>query len=164
MEAQLAEWVAENDSRLPIVAFMAGRFMDDEEMKGMSFGHAGTIVEGKEDTATEKIARLEAAGIPVVERIDEIPDAVRAEARSGRLMPGLFIDVEVDDSVRGDAELAKKLEEVCPVDIFKATDGGVEIVEGQLDECVLCELCLEAAPPGAVRVMKLYDGTALTRQ
>jgi len=56
---------------------MAGKFMDDEEMKGMSFGHAGTIVEGKEDTATEKIARLEAAGIPVVERIDEIPDAVK---------------------------------------------------------------------------------------
>ena len=77
MEAQLAEWVAERDSRLPIVAFMAGKFMDDEEMKGMSFGHAGTIVEGKEDTATEKIARLEAAGIRVVERIDEIPDAVK---------------------------------------------------------------------------------------
>ncbi len=77
MEAQLAEWVADNNSRLPIIAFMAGRFMDDEEMKGMSFGHAGTIVEGKEDTATEKIARLEAAGIPVVERIDEIPDAVK---------------------------------------------------------------------------------------
>jgi succinyl-CoA synthetase alpha subunit len=77
MEAQLSEWVAEHDSRLPIVAFMAGKFMDDEEMKGMSFGHAGTIVEGKEDTATEKIARLEAAGIRVVERIDEIPDAVK---------------------------------------------------------------------------------------
>jgi succinyl-CoA synthetase alpha subunit len=77
MEAQLAEWVRDNDSRLPIVAFMAGKFMDDEEMKGMSFGHAGTIVEGKEDTATEKIARLEAAGIRVVERIDEIPDAVK---------------------------------------------------------------------------------------
>jgi succinyl-CoA synthetase alpha subunit len=77
MEAQLAEWVKENDSRLPIVAFMAGKFMDDEEMKGMSFGHAGTIVEGKEDTATEKIARLEAAGIRVVERIDEIPAVVK---------------------------------------------------------------------------------------
>ena len=77
MEAQLAEWVTENESRLPIVAFMAGRFMDSEEMQGMSFGHAGTIVEGKEDTATEKIARLETAGIPVVERIDEIPDAVK---------------------------------------------------------------------------------------
>jgi succinyl-CoA synthetase alpha subunit len=79
MEAQLSEWVAEHDSRLPIVAFMAGKFMDDEEMKGMSFGHAGTIVEGVEDTATEKIARLEAAGIRVVERIDEIPDAVKAK-------------------------------------------------------------------------------------
>jgi succinyl-CoA synthetase alpha subunit len=77
MEAQLSQWVAENGSRLPIVAFMAGKFMDDEEMKGMSFGHAGTIVEGVEDTATEKIARLEAAGIRVVERIDEIPDAVK---------------------------------------------------------------------------------------
>jgi succinyl-CoA synthetase alpha subunit len=77
MEAQLAEWVTENDSRLPIVAFMAGKFMDDEEMKGMSFGHAGTIVEGEEDTAAQKIARLESAGIRVVERIDEIPDAVK---------------------------------------------------------------------------------------
>ncbi len=81
MEAELVDWRAANDARLPIVAFMAGRFMDDEEMQGMSFGHAGTIVEGKEDSATEKIARLEAAGIPVVERIDEIPDAVKEKLR-----------------------------------------------------------------------------------
>jgi NAD-dependent dihydropyrimidine dehydrogenase PreA subunit len=80
-------------------------------------------------------------------------------------MPGLFIDVQVDESVRGDAELAKKLEEVCPVDIYKATGAGVEVVEQQLDECVLCELCLEAAPAGAVRVIKLYDdGAALERR
>ena len=78
-------------------------------------------------------------------------------------MPGTFIDVEVDASVKGDVELAKKLEEVCPVDIFAATDGGVEIVEKQLDECVLCGLCLDAAPDGTVTVKKLYDGTALTR-
>jgi succinyl-CoA synthetase alpha subunit len=75
MEAQLSQWVTDNDSRLPVVAFMAGRFMD--EMPGMSFGHAGTIVEGKEDTATEKIARLAAAGITVAERIEDIPDLVR---------------------------------------------------------------------------------------
>src|SRR6266545_1676230 len=75
MEAQLAEWVAENNSRLPIVAFMAGRFMD--EMPGMSFGHAGTIVEGREDTASEKIARLAEAGITVAEEIEDIPDLVR---------------------------------------------------------------------------------------
>jgi succinyl-CoA synthetase alpha subunit len=77
MEAELVDWREQAGSRLPIVAFMAGRFMDDEEMQGMSFGHAGTIVEGKEDSAAEKIARLEAAGIPVVERIDEIPGAVK---------------------------------------------------------------------------------------
>ena len=77
MEAELVDWREESRSELPIVAFMAGKFMDEEEMKGMSFGHAGTIVEGAEDSATQKIARLEAAGIPVVERIDEIPDAVK---------------------------------------------------------------------------------------
>ena len=75
MEAELARWVTENDSRLPIVAFMAGRFMD--EMPGMSFGHAGTIVEGKEDTAAEKIARLASAGIVVAEEIAQIPDLVK---------------------------------------------------------------------------------------
>ena len=75
MEAELARYVTENDSRLPIVAFMAGRFMD--EMPGMSFGHAGTIVEGKEDTAAEKIARLAEAGIVVAEEISEIPDLVK---------------------------------------------------------------------------------------
>jgi len=77
-------------------------------------------------------------------------------------MAGQFIDVEVADEVRKDPELAKKLEEVCPVDIFKA-NGHVEIVEDNLDECVLCELCVQAAPPGGVRVVKLYDGTTLER-
>jgi succinyl-CoA synthetase alpha subunit len=75
MEAELAAWVTEHNSRLPIVAFMAGRFMD--EMPGMSFGHAGTIVEGKEDTASEKIERLAAAGIVVAEEIAQIPDLVK---------------------------------------------------------------------------------------
>src|SRR5437588_6748811 len=75
MEAQLARWVTDHDSKLPIVAFMAGRFMD--EMPGMSFGHAGTIVEGKEDTAAEKIARLAEAGIVVAEEISEIPRIVK---------------------------------------------------------------------------------------
>ncbi len=74
----------------------------------------------------------------------------------------VFIDVEVDASVAGDAELARKLEEVCPVDIFKATDSGLEIVAENLDECVLCRLCIEAAPPGSVRVKKLYAGSELS--
>jgi succinyl-CoA synthetase alpha subunit len=74
MEAELSEWVRENRSRLPIVAFMAGRFMD--EMKGMRFGHAGTIVEGVEDTTADKIERMRAAGISVAERIEEIPELI----------------------------------------------------------------------------------------
>ena len=72
-------------------------------------------------------------------------------------MPGMFIDVRVDDAVAKDAEVAKKLEEVCPVDIFAASDSGVSIVEENLDECTLCDLCLEAAPSGTVQVVKLYE-------
>ena len=100
MEAELARWVTENDSRLPIVAFMAGRFMD--EMPGMSFGHAGTIVEGKEDTATEKIARLAEAGITVAEEISQIPELMKAKLAGeerGMRADAIFIGVEVDDAV-----------------------------------------------------------------
>jgi NAD-dependent dihydropyrimidine dehydrogenase PreA subunit len=78
-------------------------------------------------------------------------------------MPGTFIDVEVAGDIRDDAEIARKLEDACPVDIFAARDGQVGVVEENLDECVLCELCIAAAPPGKVRVLKLYDGTALER-
>ena len=66
-------------------------------------------------------------------------------------MPGTFIDVELDDSIRDDPELAKQLEEACPVDIFKARNGSVTIVEQNLDECVLCELCVRAAPQAVRR-------------
>jgi NAD-dependent dihydropyrimidine dehydrogenase PreA subunit len=76
-------------------------------------------------------------------------------------VPGVFIDVEVDDAIRDDAELAQKLEDACPVDIYAARDGRVEVVEENLDECVLCELCVKAVPAGKLRVLKLYDGTAL---
>jgi NAD-dependent dihydropyrimidine dehydrogenase PreA subunit len=73
----------------------------------------------------------------------------------------VFLDVEVEDSIRDDAALAAKLEEVCPVDIYKNAGGHVEIVDENVDECVLCRLCLEAAPEGTVHVKKLYDGTEL---
>jgi NAD-dependent dihydropyrimidine dehydrogenase PreA subunit len=73
----------------------------------------------------------------------------------------VFIDVEVEDSIRNDAALAAKLEEVCPVDIYKDAGGSVEIVDSNVDECVLCRLCIEASPPGTVHVKKLYDGTEL---
>ena len=71
-------------------------------------------------------------------------------------MPGTFIDVRVDASVARDPEIAKKLEEICPVSIFVAEKNGVRIAEENLDECVLCDLCIQAAP-GKVRVVKLYE-------
>jgi NAD-dependent dihydropyrimidine dehydrogenase PreA subunit len=73
---------------------------------------------------------------------------------------GVFIGVEVDDAVAGDPAVAARLAEVCPVDIFATEDGRVALVEGNLDECVLCRLCLDATPAGAVRVLKLYDDEA----
>jgi NAD-dependent dihydropyrimidine dehydrogenase PreA subunit len=70
----------------------------------------------------------------------------------------LFIAVEVDDAAAADAELARKLTEACPVDIYaQQGDGTLELVEQNLDECVLCRLCLDAAPDGAVKIVKLYD-------
>jgi NAD-dependent dihydropyrimidine dehydrogenase PreA subunit len=76
----------------------------------------------------------------------------------------IFIAVEVSDGVAGDAALAAKLAEACPVDIFAQADGGgLEIVQVNLDECVLCGLCLAAAPAGSLDVIKLYDeGAKLT--
>ncbi|MHB8241241.1 MAG: 4Fe-4S dicluster domain-containing protein [Solirubrobacteraceae bacterium] len=75
---------------------------------------------------------------------------------------GIFIAVEVDDQAAGDAELARKLTEACPVDIYaQGADGTLEIVEKNLDECVLCRLCLDASPAGAVKIIKLYDGDAV---
>ncbi len=72
-------------------------------------------------------------------------------------MPGTFIDVVVDERVAKDRELSRKLEEVCPVNIFEASASGVQIVEENLDECVLCDLCIAAAPQGTVQVIKLYE-------
>lgn len=73
----------------------------------------------------------------------------------------LFIGIEVDDAVAADPAVAAKLEEVCPVDIYATGDEGrLTIVEENVDECVLCRLCIDAAPPDSVRVLKLYDGAA----
>ncbi len=73
-------------------------------------------------------------------------------------MAGMFIDVKVADAVAADAAMAKKLTEVCPVNIFKqAGNGTLEIVEANLDECTLCDLCVQAAPAGTVQIVKLYE-------
>ncbi len=73
----------------------------------------------------------------------------------------IFIAVEVDDAVVDDAALAAKLEEVCPVDIYSNAGGKVEIVEKNLDECVLCRLCIVASPEGTLKVIKIYDDDAV---
>jgi NAD-dependent dihydropyrimidine dehydrogenase PreA subunit len=72
----------------------------------------------------------------------------------------LFIAIDLDPALAKDVDAAKKLDEVCPVDIYKATDKGVEIVDRNVDECTLCELCLQVGKPGQVKVRKLYDDTA----
>ena len=73
-------------------------------------------------------------------------------------MPGMFIDVEIEPAVAKDTELAKKLVEVCPVNIFaQAESGELRVVEENRDECTFCDLCLQAAPEGGVRVVKLYE-------
>ncbi len=75
---------------------------------------------------------------------------------------GLFIGVEVDESVASDPALAAKLTEVCPIDIYaQSADGTLRIVQENLDECVLCELCINATPQGTVKVLKLYSGESL---
>jgi NAD-dependent dihydropyrimidine dehydrogenase PreA subunit len=74
---------------------------------------------------------------------------------------GIFIEVEVDEQIASDPEMAAALEEVCPVDIYRDASGKVETVAENLDECVLCRLCLDASPPRTVTVRKLYDGTTL---
>ncbi len=73
-------------------------------------------------------------------------------------MPGLFIDVKVSEEAAKDSAVVAKLVEVCPVDIFEQGGGGeLRIVEENLDECVLCDLCVSAAPSNSVEVVKLYE-------
>jgi NAD-dependent dihydropyrimidine dehydrogenase PreA subunit len=72
-------------------------------------------------------------------------------------MPGEFIDIQLDAKIAKDADLAKKLAEICPVSIFEASAEGIVIDESNLDECVLCDLCIQAAPKGKLKIVKLYE-------
>ena len=161
MEAELARYVTENDSQA------ADRRLHGRPLHGRDAGHElrprrhDRRGQGRHRRREDQAAagRRHHGG-----RGDlRDPRPRQGEARGGRVSEAVFIDVEVADDIRDDAEMAKKLEDACPVDIYAAADGSVEIVEENLDECILCELCVEAAPPGKVRVLKLYDGTALER-
>ena len=73
----------------------------------------------------------------------------------------IFIGIEVDDAVVDDADLARRLDEACPVDIFDGSGGTVAVRQENVDECVLCRLCLDASPDGTVKVIKRYDDDAV---
>ena len=163
MEAQLAAWVTEHRSRLPIVAFMAGRFMD--EMPGMSFGHAGTIVEGKRGHR-DREDRPPRRGRHHRRRADRgHPRPRQAGHRRGqgsrRFEPSVH-------RRRGRARGRRPTPPAPPssprsarsTSTPPARTAKLRIVEENLDECVLCRLCIDAAPPGTVTVRKLYDGGA----
>lgn len=71
----------------------------------------------------------------------------------------MFIRIDVDQNVIQKSDgVAAKLVEVCPVKIFKAgaSANTVDVVEDNVDECTLCDLCMQASPEG-VKVVKLYE-------
>ena len=161
MEAQLSEWV-DGERQPPADRRLHGRQVhgrrgdEGDELRPRRHDRRG---QGGHRDREDRPPRSGRHPRRRADRRD--PRRGQGEAGGGRLMAEtlskVFIDVEVDASVAGDAELAAKLEEVCPVDIFKATEAGVEIVEENLDECVLCNLCVDAAPAGTVHVVKLYE-------
>ena len=143
-------------------AFLAVAVGSDVEshLKAAGFTDPGSESEQATDALRESLGYDPNPAIVLVVRapdggtLDLRDPAVRREVAevNGEIARVRF---EVDDAIANDAELAKKHEEVCPVDIFKATDSGVKIVEENLDECLLCNLCVDAAPDGSVRVVKL---------
>ncbi|MBC8460321.1 MAG: CoA-binding protein [Deltaproteobacteria bacterium] len=75
IEESLAELVISQKIALPIIAFIAGRFVDD--IPGVRFGHAATIVEGDKGTAKGKIESFKKAGIHVAESFSDIVKILR---------------------------------------------------------------------------------------
>ena len=166
MEAQLAQWVKDNDSRLPIIAFMAGKFMDDEEMQGMSFGHAGTIVEGKEDIGDREDRAPGGGRHPrrAADRRDPRPRQGQDRRAERQHEEGRALHRRRGRRRRRPPTPSSRRKLPRPArstSTRRRDDGTLELVEQNLDECVLCRLCLDAAPDGAVKVIKLYDDGAV---
>ncbi|MDH5674118.1 MAG: 4Fe-4S binding protein [Myxococcales bacterium] len=72
---------------------------------------------------------------------------------------GMFIRIDLNQgAIESAPGIAQKLVEICPVKIFKAAAGAtaVAVVEDNVDECTLCDLCMQACPDG-VKVVKLYE-------
>jgi len=71
---------------------------------------------------------------------------------------GVFIEVTVKQMP---FEVGQELLQLCPVNIFQLEDGQLRVVPENEDECTLCELCLDTAPPDAIRIKKLYKDETL---
>ena len=164
MEAELADWVREQRSRLPIVAFMAGRFMD--EMPGMRFGHAGTIVEGKADTTADKIERMRAAGISVAERIEEIPGARQGAPRTGGALghgPACSSTSTVDARGRRRTPRSRRSWSRSARSTSSRQDAGRAVSRSSRRTSTSARSAISACrprPPGTVQVVKLYESPA----
>ena len=68
----------------------------------------------------------------------------------------MFIRVDIPEDVQTEEPLRKQLVEFCPVDIFALEGERVVTVDANLDECTLCDLCIQASN-GRVQVIKLYE-------
>ncbi len=77
-EEQLAARLTGKPSRLRIVAFLSGRFVDD--LEGVRFGHAGVIVEGGRGAVRGKVKALREAGVFVAETFEEILHGLERDA------------------------------------------------------------------------------------
>jgi NAD-dependent dihydropyrimidine dehydrogenase PreA subunit len=76
---------------------------------------------------------------------------------------GIFIQINVDEK-QFTPDMSQEIVRICPVDIFETDGGRLAVIQEQEDECTLCHLCLEAAPAGALTILKTYTGEKLVSQ
>ena len=79
-------------------------------------------------------------------------------------LDAVFIEVEVSREAASDPELAKKLEEVCPVDIFAAARRrGRDRARRTSTSACSASSASRRRRPARSSSRKLYDGTELRR-
>ena len=154
MEAQLAAHMAEHGSRLPVVAFMAGALHGRDARHALRPRRHDRRGPRRHDRRQDRAPRGGRHRRRRAHRGD--PGAAARAHRGSGVAMAMFIRVDIDESVQQDADLRARLAEVCPVDIFALDGERLETVESNLDECTLCDLCIEVAGE-AVRVVKLYE-------
>jgi len=68
-----------------------------------------------------------------------------------------FIQVEIERNRCVGISQCGRCVRVCPVNIFEKAGDQPQIVEGNQDECTLCDLCLNECTPNAILIRKLYE-------